>query len=117
MPTLTFFRDASRASGLLEFCSLKCRSVARSALSDELIAFAEASDCYVLAYDLSAILVTKIPLHMYIDSKGLFDVMTCGQMTVERRLQSDIEFACDGFDDDRSPTMPLSRRNGTSRMA
>jgi hypothetical protein len=55
------------------------RRVARSVLSAEHIAFADAYyRGYSMAFDLSDMLGRNVPLKLYTDSKGLFDVITRG---------------------------------------
>jgi hypothetical protein len=64
-----------------------------------LIAFAEAFDSsFVLKSDLEDMLNMRIPIRMYTDSQSLFDVISKGSMTAERRLQIDIALAREGFD-------------------
>jgi hypothetical protein len=59
-----------------------------------LIAFAEAFDrSFVLKSDLEDMLNMRIPIRMYTDSQSLFDVISKGSMTAERRLQIDIALA------------------------
>jgi hypothetical protein len=78
---------------------MKTRRVTRSILAGELIAFAEAFDrSFVLKSDLEDMLNVKIPIRMYTDSQSLFDVISKGSMTAERRLQIDIALAREGFD-------------------
>jgi hypothetical protein len=95
---IMFLRDATGRCCVLDYRSYKCRRVARSVLSAELIAFAGAYDRgYAMAFDLSDMLGHNVPLKLYTDSKGLFDVITRGSNTTERRLQIDIAFAREGF--------------------
>jgi hypothetical protein len=95
---VAFLADENSNCCPLEFKSLKAKRVTRSILGGELIAFAESFDRgFALRDDLQAMLGTIIPLKMYTDSKCLFDVITKGSMTAERRLQIDIALAREGF--------------------
>jgi hypothetical protein len=56
-------------------------------MAGELIAFYEAFDrSFVLKSDLDDMLNVRIPIRMYTDSQSLFDVISEGSMTAERRL-------------------------------
>jgi hypothetical protein len=96
---LAFLSDQEGNCALLDYKSMKARRVTRSILAGELIAFAEAFDrSFVLKSDLEDMLNTRIPIRMYTDSQSLFDVISKGSMTAERRLQIDIALAREGFD-------------------
>jgi hypothetical protein len=66
---------------------MKARRVTRSIIAGELIALYEAFDrSFVLKSDLEDMLNVRIPIRMYTDSQLLFDVISEGSMTAERRL-------------------------------
>jgi hypothetical protein len=81
------------------YLSIKAQRVTRSTLSGELIAFNEAFDrSFVLNSDLEDMLNLGIPIRMYADSQSLFDVISKGSMTAERRLKTDIALARECID-------------------
>jgi hypothetical protein len=67
-------------------------------LGGELIALAEAFDrSFILKHDIEDMLGIQVPLKLYTDSQSLFDVITKGSMTSERRLMIDIALAQEAF--------------------
>jgi hypothetical protein len=96
---ISFLADNYNVCAILDFKSMKARRITRSILAGELIAFAEAFDrAFVMRSDLEDMLGISIPLRMYTDNQSLFDVISKGSMTAERRLQIDIALAREGFD-------------------
>jgi hypothetical protein len=96
---LALLSDQERNFALLDYKSMKSRRVTRSILAGELILFAEAFDrSFVLKGDLEDLLNVKIPIRMYTDSQSLFDFISKGSMTAERRLPIDIALARERFD-------------------
>lgn len=83
---------------ILDFGSKKCKRVVRSILGGEVYAFAEAFDrAIMIRYDLEAIYKTEIPLQMFTDSLQMFNVITKGSATTERRLMIDIFAAREAY--------------------
>ena len=57
-------------------------------------AFAAGFDrAYILRHDLQMIFKKRIPLHMFMDSLQIFDVIMKGSSTTERQLMIDIAYA------------------------
>ncbi len=82
----------------LHYASYKSRRVARSVLGAETYAFADAYDfAYCAKRDLENILGRRVPLEMYTDSKGLFDVITKWSQRQERRLMIDLQAVRDAY--------------------
>lgn len=82
----------------LVFKSYKSRRITRSAMAGEVIAFADMSDAAVtINKELSRILGKPIPLQLLTDSKCLFDVISKGSKTSEKRLMLDIAVAREQF--------------------
>ena len=83
--------DGKENAQVLDFSSKKSRRVVRSIMGGELIAFADAFDrTWILRYDLKRIYHHDVPNTMLTDSKQIFDVITKGARTSERRLMIDI---------------------------
>ena len=83
--------DKENRSHVLDYSSKKSRRVVRSILGGEVYAFADSFDrAYILRHDLQMIFKKKIPLHMFTDSLQMFDVITKGSSTTEKRLIIDI---------------------------
>jgi hypothetical protein len=96
---LAFLFDQEGSCALFDCKPMKSRRVTRSILAGESIAFGEAFDRYfVLTSDLEDILNMRIPIRMYTAIQSLFDVISKGSMTAERRLQIYIALAREGFD-------------------
>ncbi|CDF36525.1 unnamed protein product [Chondrus crispus] len=86
--------DSSDRAHLLEYSSRKSKRVVRSILGGEVYAFASGFDrAFILRHDLETIFKVKIPLHMLTDSLQMFDVITKGSSTTEKRLMIDIASA------------------------
>lgn len=52
-----------------------------------------------LSLELGALYKRKVPLHLFTESKSLFDVISKGSRTSEKRLMLDIAAAREGFRD------------------
>ena len=96
---ICFLADESDAAVPIIFKSYKARRVSRSVMAAEVISFSDMFDtCYTLAQDLKPMLRnTKIPIQLYTDSKSLFDVISKGTRTSEKRLMLDIFAARECF--------------------
>ena len=96
---ICFLADESDAAVSIIFKSYKARRVTRSVMAAEVISFSDMFDaCYTLAQDLKPMLRnTQIPIQLYTDSKSLFDVISKGTRTSEKRLMFDIFAAREGF--------------------
>ena len=87
--------DNSGRAHVLDYSSKKSKRVVRSIMGGEVYAFADGFDrSFVIRKDLEKMLNIKIPLHCYTDSKQLFDSITKGQQTTEKRLMIDIVVQC-----------------------
>lgn len=83
--------DSSHRAHVLECSSKKSKRIVRSVLEGEIYAFAEGFDrAFVLRHDLQTIFRRNISLHMFTDSLQMFDVVTKGSHTTEKRLTIDI---------------------------
>lgn len=66
----------------------------------EVVAFSDLSDIApVHAAELGRMVGCKIPIHLLTDSKSLFDVVSRGSRTSEKRLMLDIVDTRKGFKD------------------
>ena len=79
--------------------SYKARRVTRSVMTAETIAFSDLFDCaFTLATELKRMLPgVRIPVKLFTDNKSLFDVISKGTRTSEKRLMLDIAAAREGF--------------------
>ena len=97
---ITLFVDGQGNAVPISFKSYKARRVVRSAMAGEVIAFSDMFDVAVtLAEELRQITKRPIPLHLLTDSKALFDVISKGSKTSEKRLMLDVAAAREGFRD------------------
>ena len=75
----------------ISFKSYKSRRVTRSVLSAEVIAFADLlDDALAIRSQLEHALQVTVPMHLLTDSKSLFDVVSKGSRTSEKRIILDI---------------------------
>ena len=82
------------AAAPIIFKSYKSRRIARSVLSAEANAFADLyDDAYALRSQVGHALSRTVPMHLLIDSKFLFDVVSKGSKTSEKRTMLDIHAA------------------------
>ena len=83
--------DDSSAAIPISFKSYKSRRVARSVLSAEVIAFADLfDDAFALRSQVEQALQRAVPMHLLTDSKSLFDIISKGSRTSEKRIMFDI---------------------------
>lgn len=72
--------DASNRFHVVDFASLKSKTVVRSITRGDLYAFSDAFDTVsMIAADLTRAFGKKVPVCMYIDSKQVFDIITRGK--------------------------------------
>ena len=86
--------DDSKVAVPVLFESYKSRWVTRSVLSAEVIAFADLFyDAYALRTQLEKAVSRAVPMHLMTDSKSLFDIISKGSRTSEKRIMLDIHAA------------------------
>ena len=84
---IVIIMDGSGPAVPILFKSYKSRRVDRLILGGEIMAFSDAfDDAMDLRHQLEQALQQKLPLQMLTDSKSLFDVISKGSRTSERRL-------------------------------
>ena len=75
----------------ISFKSYKSRRVTRPVLSAEVIAFADMSDdAFALRSQLEQALRRGVPMHLLTNSKSVFDIISKGSRTSERRIMLEI---------------------------
>lgn len=90
--------DNKNRTHVLDYSSRKFKRVVRSILGGEVYAFSAGFDRgFILQYDLQTIYKRAIPLHMMTDSLQLFDVITKGSATTEKRLMIDVAAARESY--------------------
>ena len=91
---IVLLMDESGAAAPIIFKSYKSRRISRSVLSAEANAFADLyDDAYALRSQLEHALSRAVPVHLLTDSKSLFDVISKGTRTKEKRIMLDIHAA------------------------
>lgn len=96
---IIFIGDSSDHVVPVHFRSYKARRVTRSVMGAELISFSDMFDtAFTLSQELKQLLPGRnVPVNLFTDSKSLFDVISKGSRTSERRLMIDIASAREGF--------------------
>ena len=80
------------------FKTYKSRRVARSALSAEVIAFADLfDDALALKSQMEHELQHPVPVHLLTDSKSHFDIISKGSRTSEKCIMLDVHAAREGY--------------------
>ena len=91
--------DATGKCAVISYRSYTCRRRVRSVLGSETLAFVDGFDqAYLVREQLRAIFARRIPLKIFMDSKTLFDVLTRGTLTTERRLVIDLMVAREAYE-------------------
>ena len=84
----------------IPFKSYKAGRVTRSVMAGEVIDFSDLFDVVgVLSVEIEALFGTNVPVQLLNDSKSLFDVISKGSRTSEKRMMLDIAAAREGFRD------------------
>lgn len=97
---IIFLADGNGTAVAIHFKSYKARRVVRSALGGEIFAFSDMFDiAATLVKELQYIYGKDIPLQLMTDSKSLFDIISKGSRTSEKRLVIDIAAAREAFRD------------------
>lgn len=93
-----FLCDIKNTCHILDFSSKKSRRIVRSIMAGEVCAFMDAFDVsFMVSSDISNLLGITIPVFMFTDSKQLFDSVTKGKRTTEKRLMIDISAARESY--------------------
>ena len=83
--------DISNNAVPVSYKPYKSRRIARSILSAEVVAFADLiDDALAIRKQLEFILKHPIPVHMLTDSRSLFNIISKGNRTNEKRIMLDI---------------------------
>ena len=97
---IIFLVDKFGNSAPITFKSYKARRITRSAMSGEVIAFSDMFDTAIaVSKELSVVMNQRVPVQLLTDSKSLFDVISKGSRTSEKRTMLDIAAAREGFRD------------------
>ncbi len=97
---ICFLTDGHSRSVPISFKSYMSKRVVRSAMAGEVIAFSDLFDiAATLASELGDIYGRRIPVQLLAGSKSLFDVISKGSRTSEKRTMLDIGAAREGFGD------------------
>lgn len=95
---ITFLTDATNKVIPINYKSYKSKRICRSAMAAEVIAFADLFDsAFTLREELSSLLNRHVHLDLFTDSKSLFDIISRGSKTSEKRLMLDVAAAREGF--------------------
>ncbi len=86
--------DDSNSAVPISFKSYKSRRVIRSVLSAEVIAFADLFDeAFSIRSQMEQATSRAVPMHLLTDSKSLFDIISKGSRTNEKRIMLDTHAA------------------------
>lgn len=90
MGYILLLADASNKCNIVHYGSLRCRRVTRSVMAAELLSLVYGFDsAYIVKHTLDSCLKEKIPLHVYTDSRTVFNTIAKTSSTLEKRLQID----------------------------
>lgn len=82
----------------IAFKSYKAKRICRSAMAAEVIAFSDMFDAaHTLASELQTLTSRITPLQLFTDNKSLFDTISRGSRTSEKRLMLDVFAAREGY--------------------
>lgn len=96
---MIFLTDYTNCN-LIQYKSYKSSRIVRSPLAAETLALADAADVAILIqHDLIAVHGFRIPITLLTDAKSLFDVLSKGTSTTEKRLMIDIESTRQSYDE------------------
>lgn len=96
----SFLADGSGNSVPIQFKSYKSKRVVPSAMAGKVIAFSDLFDvASTLVAEMGDICGRRIPVQLFTDSKSLFDVISKGSRTSEKRTMLDIAADREGFRD------------------
>lgn len=91
---IVIITDKSDRCHILDFSSKKSKRAVRSIMGGKTYAFMDAFDAaFTLRTDMARTLGRKLKVYAYTDSKQLFDAITKGKRTLEKRLSIDIAAA------------------------
>ena len=92
-----FLVDADENAAPVAFKSYKSRSVTRSVLAVEMIAFVDIFDeAFAIKSTIEMTISNSVELHLLTDSKSLFDIISKGSRKNEKRLMLDVHAAREG---------------------
>ncbi len=95
---IVFIADGEGNAAPIHFKSYKARACHPLCYGGRGIAFSDAFDVgYTRATELSSLLGRKVPLILLTGSKSLFDVISKGTRTSEKRMMLDIAAAREGY--------------------
>ena len=97
---ICFLSDSHGKVAPISFKSYKSKRVTRSVMAGKVIAFSDLFDVAVtLAAERKSLLRRPIPVQLFTDSKSLFDFISKGPRTSEKRMMLGIAAAREGFRD------------------
>lgn len=109
---LVLLCDKDNRCHILDYGSKKSRRVVRSIMGGELYALTDAFDISrTLSIDVSKAIGKPVSLHMFTDSKQVFDVITRGKRPTKRRLAIDICAAREAYSNREIERVGLVRGN------
>ena len=109
---IVVLRDKHSRFSILQFKSAKCHRITKSAMAAETCAFVEAFDvAWTMKYELELLLKRQVPLQMLVDSKQLFQSISHGTRTKEKRLMIDLAASKQAFNRKEITDLGLVRTN------
>ena len=125
---LTVLMDQHYFCNIVHYRTCKCKRVTRSVLASELYAMVLGFDqSYVIKQTIESFLGRKIPLHVFTDSKSLFDSLTSLNTTTEKRLLIDLSLLRECYErneiaevfwipGDQNPADGLTKKNACKAL-
>ncbi len=83
--------DSSKRACIIAFQSYQARRKCRSSMTAETLALIDVAEAAIAQQDLDGVLHVQVPILLFTDSQCLFEIVTGGGYTTEKRLNIDLD--------------------------